>query len=141
MELFLNILWVLIALGALALWRLDWKHQERHARPKPLQEWTAFVCALVFVFFAVSLSDDLHAAEILSDDCLRGRHHSLASESGHHARRSTIPNYVSHAFALPRAAFFAPAQHFAPTVPVVIHTAAVGEFHFIPARSPPALPS
>jgi hypothetical protein len=77
MELFLNILWVLIALAALAVWRYQWKRQECGATRKSWQQWTAFACALVFVFFAVSLSDDLHAAAILADDCASGRHHSL----------------------------------------------------------------
>ena len=141
MELFLNILWVLIALGALALWRLDWKRQKRHGHAKPLQEWTALICVLVFVFFAVSLSDDLHAAEILADDCVRGRHHSLICECGHHARQSTAPIHFSHAFVLPRSVFSAPAQHFAPIVTPAIQSAAVDGFHFIAARAPPALPS
>jgi hypothetical protein len=74
MELFLNVLWVLIAIHGLVVWQLVWKRQARQTRPEPFQEWTAFACALVFLFFAVSLSDDLHADVILADDCVRGRH-------------------------------------------------------------------
>jgi hypothetical protein len=85
MELLLNILWVLIALAALGLWRSVWKKQERHSQHHPLHEWTAFACVLVFLFFAVSLSDDLRASAILADDC-GGRRHSLvwASANGSH---------------------------------------------------------
>jgi hypothetical protein len=82
MELFLNILWVLIALTALAVWRYHWKRQERGSVRKPWQQWTAFACVLIFVFFAVSLSDDLHAAAVLADDCTVGRHHSLTWNCG-----------------------------------------------------------
>lgn len=102
MELFLNILWVLIALAALGVWRCEWKRQESHAARKPWQQWTAFACALIFVFFAVSLSDDLHAAAILADDCLVGRHHSLtwncgcaAHGDGHAIRVSLAPAPVA----------------------------------------------
>lgn len=61
MELLLNILWMLIALGALGVWQFCWARQKQGQRRKPVQEWTAFVCALVFLFFAVSLTDDLHS--------------------------------------------------------------------------------
>jgi hypothetical protein len=83
MELFLNILWVAIAVGALGVWRIVWNRQRCQFSRTPLQEWTAFTCALVFVFFAVSLSDDLQAATILADDCASGRHHSLVWSCGH----------------------------------------------------------
>ncbi len=91
MELFLNILWVMIALGALGVWRIVWKRQPREFSRTPLQQWTAIACALVFVFFAVSLSDDLQAATILADDCASGRHHSLVWNCGHapHPQAST----------------------------------------------------
>jgi hypothetical protein len=82
MELFLNILWVLIALAALAVWRCGWTREEHAVDTKPWRQWTAFSCALVFVFFAVSLSDDLRAATILADDCTLGRHQSLTWNCG-----------------------------------------------------------
>jgi hypothetical protein len=141
MELFLNILWVLIALGALALWRLDWKHQERRASPNLLQEWTAFVCVLVFVFFAVSLSDDLHAEAILADDCARGRNHALVSDCGHHARQSAIRIHAGPPAVLPRVSFFAPARVFAPAVCAPTAFAITREFRFGANRAPPVLPS
>lgn len=95
MELFLNILWLLIATCALIFWRLVWKRQARSSRPEPLQEWTAFACALVFVFFAVSLSDDLHAEVILADDCAAGRHHSVAWVCGHASQQSGVVAHPS----------------------------------------------
>jgi hypothetical protein len=86
MELFLNILWVMIALGALGVWRIDWNRQPHGHSRRPLLEWTALGCALVLLFFAVSLSDDLRAATILVDDCASGRHHSMVSSCGHGSR-------------------------------------------------------
>ena len=73
MELFLNFLWVLIALGALVVWRASWAHQARLANSDRLREWTAFACALVFLFYAVSLSDDLHSDLVLFDESSGGR--------------------------------------------------------------------
>ena len=82
METFLNILWLLIAAGVLAVWRTRWVHQheqQAHARRNPSQEWTAVGCALVLLFFAVSLTDDLHFEMVLFDECATGRRSTVGS--------------------------------------------------------------
>jgi hypothetical protein len=76
MELFLNFFWALIAILTVCLWRRRWMREQRDGHREPLREWTAIACALVLLFFAVSLSDDLHAEVMLSDDCFTGRRHS-----------------------------------------------------------------
>ena len=86
MELLLNLAWMLIALCGLAVWRGVWVHEKRRVRRAPLQEWTAFACALIFLFFAVSLSDDLHSDLILFDGDLGNRRGSLMSSDAHAAR-------------------------------------------------------
>jgi hypothetical protein len=73
MESFLNILWLVIALCALYVWRIHWAHQKPCTQRTPLQQWTAFLCGLVLLFFAVSLTDDLHSEIILFDECASGR--------------------------------------------------------------------
>jgi hypothetical protein len=85
MELFLNLLWVLIAAGAIGVWRMCWRSEKPRSRRDSLREWTAMGCALVLLFFAVSLTDDLYAAAMLLDECSASRRHSLTS---HHAERS-----------------------------------------------------
>jgi hypothetical protein len=90
MELFLNILWAVISVVALSVWRYHWKRQEGDAAPA-WQQWPAFLCVLVFIFFAVSLSDDLHAAAILADDCTLGRHHSLGWNRGSPSHNDSGP--------------------------------------------------
>jgi hypothetical protein len=85
MESFLNILWVLIALCALWVWRVHWVRQERAERRNPVQEWTAFLCGLVLLFFAVSLTDDLHSEIVLFDECASGRRHSAVCSCAHPA--------------------------------------------------------
>src|SRR5271154_2971452 len=82
METFLNILWLLIAVGVLAVWRTQWVHQheqQARARRNPSQEWTAVGCALVLLFFAVSLTDDLHFEMVLFDECATGRRSTVGS--------------------------------------------------------------
>jgi hypothetical protein len=43
-------------------------------------------CALVLLFFVVSLTDDLHAAAMLLDECSASRRHSICT---HHSEQST----------------------------------------------------
>jgi hypothetical protein len=82
MEAFLNFLWVLIAAVALGFWRTRWHREERKSRRYPLREWTAIGCALVLLFFVVSLTDDLHSEVLFFDECSIGRHSAACS---HHA--------------------------------------------------------
>jgi|SRR5271163_2363181 hypothetical protein len=85
MELFLNLLWVLIAAGAIAVWRNCWLREARVSRREPFREWTAMGCALVLLFFAVSLTDDLNSSVSLIEDCSSSRRHSIC---GHHSDQS-----------------------------------------------------
>jgi hypothetical protein len=139
MELFLNLLWLLIALTALVVWRCEWKRHECGAPPKAWQQWTAFACTLVFLFFAVSLSDDLRAATILADDCALGRHHSLTWNCGcaEHGDGQAIHEST---LTLPVASFFelnplAPSARVALAVSAVAHDVNRIETAF---RGPPA---
>ena len=75
MEAILNILWVLIALAALSVWRVCWSRDRRDGRRNPVREWTAIACALILLFFAVSLTDDLHYDLALFDECAGVRRH------------------------------------------------------------------
>jgi hypothetical protein len=85
MESFLNLLWVAIAAVAFGFWRTRWLHDRSERRRDPLREWTAFACALVLLFFAVSLTDDLHSELVIFDQCSATRRHSLALFRPHDA--------------------------------------------------------
>jgi hypothetical protein len=76
MESILNILWVLIALAALSVWRISWSQDRRGGHRNTVREWTAIACALILLFFAVSLTDDLHFDLALFDECSGARRHS-----------------------------------------------------------------
>lgn len=98
MEAFLNLLWVLIALGALGTWRGCWMREQREGRRNPVREWAAVVCALVLLFFAVSLSDDLHASPMLLEESA-GRRHSVMRDTGQ-AAPDTSHHLAAHPVAL-----------------------------------------
>ena len=140
-ETFLNILWLMIAAGLLAVWRTRWVHQHQqrgHTRRNPSQEWTAVGCALVLLFFAVSLTDDLHFEMVLFDECSTGR-------------RSTVGT-CSHDAAHGRTTVHAPAAYdFTPVaspdrlriigtiLPVMFAEDASGEFVAPSERAPPSI--
>jgi hypothetical protein len=106
MEAFLNLLWVLIALGALGAWRGCWMREQREGRRDPIREWAAVVCALVLLFFAVSLSDDLHASPMLLDESAGGRRHSMMRNAGQPAPDSSS-HVAAHSVALNAGCFLA----------------------------------
>jgi hypothetical protein len=85
MESFLNLLWVAIAAVAFGFWRTRWLHERSERRRDPLREWTAFACALVLLFFAVSLTDDLHSELVIFDECSASRRHSTTLVCQHHS--------------------------------------------------------
>lgn len=87
MELFLNLLWVLIAAGAIGVWRTCWRSERPRSRRDSLREWTAMGCALILLFFAVSLTDDLYAAAMLLDECSASRRNSICSHQSVKSRQ------------------------------------------------------
>ncbi len=87
MELLLNILWMLIALGGVAVWRARWVRQSRSHRHEPWREWTAFACALVLLFFVVSLTDDLHAELIVIEESCTSRRHVNCLSAAHDSQQ------------------------------------------------------
>jgi hypothetical protein len=103
MELFLNILWLMIAVGALCVWRVRWVRQPGCRQRTSMQQWTAFLTALVLLFFAVSLTDDLHSEIVLYDECASGRKSSMVCSCGHPAAHG-VKIHADGGFAiLPRA--------------------------------------
>jgi len=95
MESFLNFLWVLIAAVALGFWRMRWQPEQRQARRNSLREWTAMGCALVLLFFAVSLTDDLHSEAILSDSLTSTRSHAAWCSHAAHNGNDVHPEALA----------------------------------------------
>lgn len=140
MESLLNILWAVIALGGLGIWRLRWVHQERIAPRKPMQEWTAFSCAIILLFFAVSLTDDLHSEIVLFDECANGRRCSTMWSCGHHAVPGGPTVSAMQAAVIPRLTGIEQSRAIArisPTQPVWSLSVWAD---FTSGRAPPAIP-
>jgi hypothetical protein len=85
MELFLNILWALIVLACASIWRMRWARQARNRQHDAWRQWTAFACAMVLLFFVVSLTDDLHAELLFFEECSTSRRHASCLACPHHS--------------------------------------------------------
>jgi hypothetical protein len=135
MESFLNFLWVLMAVAALGVWRSCWMPEDRARRRDPVREWAAVVCALVLLFFAVSLSDDLRSSLVLLEESAGSRRHSAvwdahpSPDAGH---------TTTQAPALPANALFVPLRsHFASLYLTDVGSAVVVESDSQFGRAPP----
>jgi len=83
-ELLLNLVWLLLAAGILCTWRTRWVHQRPGTIGASLREWTAVTVALVLLFFAVSMSDDLHLEMALFEEVSTSRRsapHSVEAQN------------------------------------------------------------
>ncbi len=83
MELLLNIVWMLIAVGLIGIWRTRWIHQRRDFSRRSLQEWSAVSLALVLLFFAVSMTDDMHAEIVALEECSATRRDLVCLPGAH----------------------------------------------------------
>jgi hypothetical protein len=83
MELFLNLLWVALALATLFAWRAQAVDQPGRPSLAVWRQWTAFSCAAVLAFFVISMSDDLRAEYPLFDESSIARRQSVHMDSQH----------------------------------------------------------
>jgi hypothetical protein len=128
MELFLNLLWMLIAVGLLGAWRTRWVHQ-RHRGPRhSLQEWSALSIALVLLFFAVSMTDDMHSKIVALEECSTSKRELVCSPGG---------------LSLPQSgtALHTPFWAIAPSVPFFDTSSSIRKFDLTAQVRPSLLPS
>jgi hypothetical protein len=83
MELFLNLLWLLIAAVLLCTWRTQWIHERRGGMRHRVREWSAVSVALVLLFFAVSMSDDMHAQIVALEESSANKRDQLHMSGPH----------------------------------------------------------
>jgi hypothetical protein len=91
METFLNLVWLFLVVVGLCVWQRHWVRQRPALRRNPLQEWTAFACAMVLMFYVVSMTDDLHPEILLVDGCSTGRRSVLVRPAAH---RPSVRNHT-----------------------------------------------
>src|SRR5215831_19566413 len=80
-ELALNIVWVLVAVGLICTWRVYW----RKGRVCP-KEATSITVLLVLLFFVISMTDDVHPYHVMAEDstiAYSKRVHSAPAASVH----------------------------------------------------------
>lgn len=70
MELTLNLVWVCVALAGIALLgsNLSRASERSAGTPSKKQKIIAMSCALIILFFVISMTDDLHGMEVLVED-------------------------------------------------------------------------
>lgn len=107
MELFLNILWMLIAVALLGTWRTRWIHERRRTLRHSIQEWSAVSVALVLLFFAVSMSDDMHSEIVVLEECAASKRYSVCSSPAHPLQQSAPVARASFWAIVPRVPLFA----------------------------------
>jgi len=110
MELLLNILWMLIAVGLIGIWRTRWIHQRRHSSRRSLQEWSAVSLALVLLFFAVSMTDDLHAEIVALEECSATKRDLVCLQGAHALPQSGTALHISPWASVVPVPFFGPSS-------------------------------
>jgi len=94
METILNLVWLVVTLAALWMWRFRWAASRRNPRCNVRQETIAIVCALALLFPVISLTDDLHPDIVPADTVSSKRMHCIlvanAVQGGNAKSRSNI---------------------------------------------------
>ncbi len=81
METLLNLLWLVLALAALWIWRFRWLASRPNPQARVYLESVAIGCALALLFPVISLTDDLHP-EIVAVDASSGKRNSCLMVAG-----------------------------------------------------------
>jgi hypothetical protein len=147
MELALNLIWVCVALSGCALLAVNLSRASGRpaGRPSNQQKIIAMSCALIILFFVISMTDDLHDQEILVEESKSLRVMTgTGSASLTTAHSATIPAFLlcfglartsrtSLSFALPSARRL--------LEPLEVSFTAAWCSRSLCGRAPPALPA
>lgn len=139
LELFLNLLWLVIAVSAFGVWQAHLSGGGRAPGGQTRRGWIALGCALVLLFFVISMTDDLHAEVMVVEDATSSRrhvgslhacpHHITSAKLSHH----TAAAIISPSLVAPRLSFL---EFVAPA-----HSPAILSFiRALPGRAPPSFP-
>jgi len=139
MELTLNLVWVCVAIAAvLSLITTLSGNGAQVRRPASYgQKVVAMGCALVILFFVISMTDDLHNQQVLVEERRGSRIAAILGAAAHSAPARAIPgNFL----------LFFPPEALSPTLPAIRrllepsepHFAAVIECASLCGRAPPA---
>jgi hypothetical protein len=90
METTLNLIWLLVTIAAVWLWRFRWTVSRENRRHSRRMESIAMVCVLALLFPVISLTDDLHPETVAVDSASGKRNACLVAASCPHARNAAI---------------------------------------------------
>ena len=100
METFLNLVWLVVTLAVLWVWRFRWAASRRHPHRNIRQETIAIVCLLALLFPVISLTDDLHPDITPADTVSSKRMHCLLVANAVHGGNAKSPSSSQSSFAL-----------------------------------------
>jgi hypothetical protein len=92
-ELTLNLVWVCVAVAGIVL---QWLTLARSVRSSDgaactRQKVVAMACALVILFFVISMTDDLHAQQVLVEERKSSRMAAVVETAAHSTSAKSIP--------------------------------------------------
>ena len=116
LETILNLLWLIVTLAALWLWRFRWLASRRNPRARVFVEVVAMGCALALLFPVISLTDDLHP-EIVAVDACSGKRNSCLTVSGIARAREITPVPSVHSLL---AVLRPPSEHIQPNIAEIV---------------------
>ena len=96
METILNLVWLIVTVAAIWLWRFRWSASRPNPSYNTRMEAAAMVCFLALLFPVISLTDDLHPEIALVDAASGKRNACLIAASSPHVRAATL-NSGTHA--------------------------------------------
>ena len=143
MELALNLIWLCLALAGFALLvvNLSWAAKQAERRPSNRQKIMAMTCALIILFFVVSMTDDLHDQEIFVEESKFLKVMSGTGSPAMVATHSAIaPAFLYFGFTRPLFTFSLPAAGRL-LEPVEVSFTAKISSKSLYGRAPPAFPA
>jgi len=84
METFLNLVWLVVTVAAIWLWRFRWSVSRRNPTHSTRMEAVAMVCFLALLFPVISLTDDLHPETAVVDAASGKRNACLIAATAPH---------------------------------------------------------
>jgi hypothetical protein len=94
METILNLIWLVITLVAIWLWRFRWISSRSNSRRDARLEAVAMVCILALLFPVISLTDDLHPEVVPVDSISSKRNLCLLGPISAHPDHAKAPSSV-----------------------------------------------
>lgn len=90
METILNLVWLVVTVAAIWLWRFRWSVARLNPKHSTRMEAAAMVCFIALLFPVISLTDDLHPETAVVDAASGKRNACLIAASASHLYAATL---------------------------------------------------